>query len=67
MHYYFLNPVAPPETDFVSAGLVFLGMIFLIAAIVSVIFFALKQANDRYEKKAQQLNENLDDNNKDEN
>ena len=67
MHYYFLNPVAATETDFVSAGLVFLGVVFLIAAIVSVIFFALKQANDRYEKKAQQLNENLDDNNKDEN
>ena len=67
MHYYFLNPVAAPETDFVSAGLVFLGVVFLIAAIVSVIFFALKQANDHYEKKAQQLNENLDDNNKDEN
>ena len=56
--YYFLNPIASPATDFVSEGLVFLGVVFLIAAIVSVIFFALKQSSDRYKYKIDEDNEN---------
>lgn len=58
---YFLNPVAAPETDYVSAGLMFVGVVFLIASIVSVIFFALKQANSRYEKSTEKTDNNEDE------
>ncbi len=45
MHPYFLNPIASPETDMASGALVILGVVFLIAAIVSVINFAVRSAD----------------------
>ena len=62
MLYVLLNPVAAPAADFASGVLVFFGVVFLIAAVVSVIFFALKRADDRF-----RYGEQTDDEDKKEN
>ena len=60
--YYFLNPVAAPATDTVSGVLIFLGVVFFIAAIISVVNFALKQANDRNKYKISDQSEETEKN-----